>query len=147
MRIATPALAVLAWLFASLAGAACAADVGAHRLGITLATDKATYAPGEAVAMRLAVFNRAPDPVHVEFRTGQRFDFAIMDANGEELWRWSAGRMFSQMLGTEALGPEAPQRVYEAVFDGTLAPGRYVVRGWLTSSNRPMAARITISVR
>ena len=91
--------------------------------------------------------NQTGTPIRLEFTSAQRFDVTIGDAHGNEVWRWSAGRMFAAVMGHETLGPEDPRLTYEAVFSGSLAPGPYRVRAWLTDASRRFSSTLAIEVR
>src|SRR2546430_15810537 len=114
---------------------------------LTLHTDRERYAPGQPVRLRLEVFNDAAEPVRLHFKSSQQYDFHVLWED-QLLWRWSADRMFAQMLTEETLAP-GQRRDYEATWDGRLVdgvvakPGEYNARGFLTLSGRldPMADR------
>ncbi|HEX8244027.1 MAG TPA: BsuPI-related putative proteinase inhibitor [Longimicrobium sp.] len=59
-------------------------------------------ATADSVAFTLAVTNATRQPLTLEFRSGQSYDFAVADG-GREVWRWSAGLMFTQALRSETL--------------------------------------------
>ena len=61
-------------------------------------------AGADSVRFVLLVTNADQAPLALEFATAQRYDFAVRDG-GREVWRWSAGRGFAQVLGSEALAP------------------------------------------
>jgi len=57
---------------------------------------------GEDVSFRFTVSNGTGGPVELTFRDACRADFAVRreeGEEGEEVWRWSDGRMFAQELG------------------------------------------------
>jgi hypothetical protein len=56
-----------------------------------------------AVRLALHVTNTDDGAVELRFPNGQLCDFAVLDASGHELWRWSTGRMFTQTLQTRRL--------------------------------------------
>ena len=91
--------------------------------------------------------NQTGTPVRLEFTNAQRFDVSIGDAHGNEVWRWSAGRMFATVMGHETMGLDDPRLAYEAVFRGSLAPGTYQVRAWLTDASRRFSSTLGIEVR
>jgi hypothetical protein len=112
---------------------------------LTLHTDRVSYAPGQPVHLRLEVFNDRAEPVRLAFSSSRKFDFEVLWED-QLLWRWSADRLFAQMLAEETLAP-AERRVYEAIWDGHIPggerakAGEYLARGILTIRGRaePMA--------
>lgn len=93
--------------------------------------------------LTLTVENAGPDSVEVTFPSGQRVEFlAIRD--GETVWRWSEGRMFTQALSTARLDPG------ESVeFDGEWhdpPTGEFTVRGELAARSHDAAAEMTVSI-
>lgn len=105
------AAVVLALMASSPARSGEATPVG---LEVSATTDKATYRSGEPITMTLHVSSRTGEEVMLQFSSAQRFDFAIRDARGSQLWRWSEDQVFAQVLGTEALGPALPKITYQA---------------------------------
>jgi len=79
---------------------------------------------GNGVVFRFTVSNGTGGPVELTFRDGCRADFAVRREDGEddgdgedgeggeEVWRWSEGRMFTQAVGHARLEPGE-----EAVFE------------------------------
>ncbi len=125
--------------------AAEAATVEHGSLRLTVATDRARYAPGEEITITLHVVNVGDAPVALEFQSAQRFDVSVADRAGSEIWRWSAGRGFAQMLGSEAVA--AGETVaYSAAYRGDLAPGSYLAVGRLTARNHPLRAATLFAV-
>lgn len=59
---------------------------------------------GEPVTFVLTVTNVGSEPHEATFRSGLDADFAVF-RDGEECWRWSDGRMFTQALRTERFEP------------------------------------------
>jgi hypothetical protein len=54
----------------------------------------------------LTVINSTDKLVPFSFKTGQTYDFAVVDAStGQEVWRWSRRMFFTQVLRQEALRP------------------------------------------
>jgi hypothetical protein len=83
------------------------------------------------VTFRFEVTNEGSSPAELNFRSGRQADVAVTDVDsGDEVWRWSAGRMFTQALTSEQLAPgetlvqtytwsDPPAGTYEA--EATLA--------------------------
>ena len=116
-------------------------------LEVALATDRASYPVGAPVRMELTVSNRTDNPVGLRFPSAQRYDFVIREAGARtDRWRWSEGRMFTQVTGEEVVPPGGSLR-YEATYGEDLEPGLYTVEGVVASSNRPMGAHVTVRVR
>lgn len=60
----------------------------------------------DALELTLVVENEGDEAVELNFSNAQRAEFvAIAVDSGEEVWRWSEGHMFGQVLGTEVLAP------------------------------------------
>ncbi|MFB6172184.1 MAG: BsuPI-related putative proteinase inhibitor [Haloarculaceae archaeon] len=90
----------------------------------------------------LAVTNGNDAAVELTFPEGARADFAVHD--GGEVWRWSDGRAFAQVVETVRL---APGETIE--FEGEWPdpdPGRYEATGELRAAERACTARATVSV-
>ncbi len=92
---------------------------------------------GDTVRMVLQVTNAGPDAVSIEFGSAQRFDFAVRDAAGSEVWRWSADRGFAQMLGSEQVGPGETLK-WEASWVPGGRVGMFEAIGVVTSSSHPI---------
>jgi hypothetical protein len=84
------------------------------------------------VIFRFTVRNNGTSPVALSFRTGQRADVVVTDAEtGDEVWQWSRGRMFTQALATEEL---APGETLERTLTWSDPPaGRYEAEGSLAA--------------
>jgi hypothetical protein len=100
------------------------------------------FATGAPVGFVLEVRNAARAPQRLEFPTARTHDFAVTDAHGREVWRWSRGRLFAQVLSEIELAPGESRR-FAAAWDqrdaaGALAlPGRYGVVASLACSPAP----------
>lgn len=57
-----------------------------------------------AVNFSLTVENGGPQPVDLKFRSGKRADLVVY-GDGDEIWCWSDGRLFTQSVQTETLAP------------------------------------------
>ena len=120
--------------------------MAALTFGISVTTDKASYAAGERIVIELIVFNRTPDQLTFHFRDAQRYDFVIEDAEGKRVWRSAEGQMFAQVLGEETVGPGREEMVYTETYAGPLEPGDYNVIGSLVAQDRPLSASLTITI-
>jgi hypothetical protein len=114
---------------------------------LLLTASKAVYAEGEPVELTLQVVNRGPRPVTLQFRDSQRYDFLIRNAQGQEVWRWSANQMFAQMLGQETLSPDGGNLTYRVVARATLRRGSYTVMGVVPVIDAQMSALLEVTIQ
>jgi hypothetical protein len=70
-----------------------------NSLEVKTETIKGEYAVGEEVEMSVTVVNNGADSVELVFKSSQRYDFYIFKGD-EEIWRWSADKMFAMVIGT-----------------------------------------------
>ncbi len=70
-----------------------------------LETDKLSYGQREPLDMTLRLVNCASQPITRTFPDAQRYDFAAMMRDGEEVWRWSGGMAFAEITGEETYQP------------------------------------------
>jgi hypothetical protein len=89
-----------------------------------------------AARFELAVFNTADRRVEVNFPDGRTRDFAVYDAAGREVWRWSRGRLFTQVMQNKPIAAHDSTRYAEEW--KAPAPGRYTVVAELRSENHPL---------
>jgi len=87
----------------------------------------------------LTVINSTDKLVPFRFRSGQTYDFTILDAStGQEVWRWSRRMYFSQVVRQEALRPNR-NWVFEITWNkrdndlNLVSPGKYKVIGSLAA--------------
>jgi hypothetical protein len=114
---------------------------------LLLTSSKAVYAEGEPVELTLQVVNRGPRPVTLQFRDAQRYDFLIQNAQGQEVWRWSANQMFAQILGQETLSSDGGELTYRVVARATLRRGSYTVTGVVPAMDAQMSARLEVTIQ
>jgi hypothetical protein len=101
---------------------------------------------GKGVEFSFNVTNNAARKVEFLFPSGQTHDLVVSDALGREVWRWSDGRMFTQVLQTRVLESNGTLR-WDAAMSGTpLAPGRYTAVATLLSDNRPVEERADFTI-
>jgi len=65
-------------------------------VGIDLMTYGVFYAEGKPVPLTITV--AASEPITLYYRTTQRYEIVISDAEGKEVWRWSKDKAFGEML-------------------------------------------------
>lgn len=97
----------------------------------------------DTVSFRFTVTNGDDAPVELTFRDAGQADFAV-HAGDEEVWRWSDGRMFAQVVQTAHLEPGE-----SATFEGEWSdpdPGDYTAEATLRVRERDVSARTDFSV-
>lgn len=132
LRTVAPATAgILVW-FSCLACATHEPLPRASAMPENLVLSVQAETAGDTVRFTLQVTNAGTAPVELTFPTGQTFDFVVRDGD-REVWRWSQGRMFTQMLQTVTLAAGETQ-----TYTATWAPpaglsGNLQVFGTLTA--------------
>jgi len=77
---------------------------GALRLEASLS--QRVFAPGEPVEVTVVARNVASTPLGLVFSSGQRVDLIIRRPRGDEVWRWSHDKAFTQAIQTLVLRPQ-----------------------------------------
>jgi hypothetical protein len=72
-------------------------------IGIDVTTFGAFFEEGEPIQLGITVAVR--EPMTLYYRTSQRYDLAVVNSEGQEVWRWSRDRAFAQV--TEEVPLEA----------------------------------------
>ena len=99
-----------------------------------------------ALHFALRLTNESKKHVEVAFPNGQQYDFAVTDSVGREVYRWGAGRMFTQSVQNKLIGGEETLHFDERA-EVTLPHGKYVAVATLRSSNHPLSERSTFELR
>lgn len=85
---------------------------------------------------RYSVTNENEEAVTFEFTSGQRFDFALFNENGEQEFLMSSVSSFIQALGEETVAPgEELSYEFEIPPLEDLEAGTYTLQAWLTPSD------------
>jgi hypothetical protein len=100
-------------------------------VGFTFTLDRANYEPGQTMTARFTVRATQPDPLELTFPSGQRFDLLFRNERGDTVFRWSEGRAFTQVLGTERIFGERNWVVQVPI---PAEAASYVAEGWLTTT-------------
>jgi hypothetical protein len=107
---------------------------------------------GESYRIVMIVTNTADKLLPFQFRSSQTYDFVIHDAaSNREVWRWSNGNFFTQVVRSEAIRAGGKWQ-FEVVWnrkdnDGMPVPaGQYRVTGMLMSSPPAQAAPVALEL-
>ena len=125
---------------------AVAKSQGLAGFGLVLKADKETYGQGEPIKLTLHVINRGTEPVTLHFLSARRYDVAVKNLEGQEIWRWSNGQMFAQVMGEETLQPGRKARTHRITVRDRFSPGRYTVIGMIPAQEELLSESITISI-
>jgi intracellular proteinase inhibitor BsuPI/copper amine oxidase-like protein len=118
---------------------------------LTLTADRKTYSVGAPVRLSMSISNPARTTIALQFSSGQHYDFEVRRGR-ETIWRWSAGRMFTQALTTLTVGP-GERRVYSETWNqrdnnGQPVPaGTYTAIATLTTMTRPQPQSQPLTLR
>ena len=98
-----------------------------------------------AVALAFTVTNVGDEPVDLQFSDMCKAEFVVRDEDGDrEVWRFTEGRMFAQMLSREELAPDESS-TYEAEWERP-QPGEYTVTAELRARETECGAETTVAV-
>jgi hypothetical protein len=88
------------------------------------------FRSSETITLVVTIRNRSDAARTLTLPTSQTHDCIVYAGKGEEVWRWSAGRMFAQVM-TETAFASGESRSFTATWDQTdrkgapLPPGDY----------------------
>jgi hypothetical protein len=87
---------------------------------------------------RMVAINQGKEKYILEFPTAQHFDFAIWNATGKEVYRWSANKEFEEKVSSVLVNSKEKITYEEEIFSvsnlvADLPPGEYRVRGEITA--------------
>lgn len=97
------------------------------------------------VSLALRVVNHSARRVEITFPNARTHDFVVLDSVGREVWRWSAGRMFTQALQNRMLGVRDTLSFQEK-WTPPAAGGTFTAVAFLASSNHPFEERTQFTV-
>jgi hypothetical protein len=103
-----------------------------------------TVGSGSAVTFRFTVANASDEPVELTFPDSGRAEFVVYAEDGEEVWRWSEGRAFTQAIEHSDLQPGQEAVVEESWPDAE--PGDYTAEASLRCVDADASARTPFSV-
>lgn len=110
---------------------------------MTLEGTLETNVSADGVAFRFTVTNASDEPIELQFSDACKADFAVLE-DGQEVWRFSDGRMFAQMLSRESLGPDETT-TYDAEWDDPES-GEYTAVAELRAREESCEAQTDLSV-
>jgi hypothetical protein len=100
----------------------------------------------------MIVTNMSDKLLPFRFSSGQTYDFVISDAGGKEVWRWSKGQFFTQVVRSDSIRPNDKWR-FDAKWDGRdsdgnkIPGGSYRLTGTVTSLPAVRSIPVSFDVR
>jgi uncharacterized protein YndB with AHSA1/START domain len=99
----------------------------------------------EDIDFSLHLTNSSGKKLELRFPSGQTHDFVVLDSVGREVWRWSAGRMFTQSLQTRTVDRDETIS-YSDRWASSAHSGTYTAVGVLRSSTHPVESRVEFTI-
>lgn len=97
----------------------------------------------DGLQFRFILTNTGDEPLELRFRDSQTADFSLFE-DGNERWRWSDGRLFTQALRAEPLEPGATT-IYKGEWESP-EPGGYTARATLCAENHDCGVERTVAL-
>lgn len=98
------------------------------------------------VRLVLHVTNPTNQPVTLEFSSAQKYDFAVVGTDGQEVWRWSRDMGFAAALTSQTIPAGGSVEFNESWAPGS-RKGTYTAIAELTSTNHRMQERTEFTLR
>ncbi len=106
---------------------------GEHAFRFSL--DRINYPRNAEFEARLTLENTTSQPLLLRFNSGQSFDLRIKNDRGENVYTWSANRLFPAVMREEAVSGEKNWTTSDRL---ALEPGQYTMEAVLTTLDRPL---------
>jgi hypothetical protein len=100
---------------------------------------------GDGVRLDFRVTNGTSRAVELNFPSGRTHDFIVADTLGRELWKWSAGRLFTQVMQNRVLDRDETLS-YDAEWMPGALHGTYVAVVSLNSTSHPIERRSRFTI-
>ncbi len=94
-----------------------------------------TFAAAARLQVNISIGHRGPEPLELEFPSGQIYDIVVYNDRGERIYVWSADKLFPAVFVRERV---RERRIYTEDLPLPLAAGRYVVEAFLTTNAGPI---------
>ena len=96
--------------------------------------------------MNLDVRNNTKKMVELQFASGKTYEFVVTDAGGKEVWRWSAGRMFTQGMQNK-LVKSRDVTTFSENWDAKDMHGKFTATATLLSENHPVQESVEFELK
>ena len=105
-----------------------------------------TVNAGRTVEFTLDVRNNTARMVELRFPDGKTHDFYVQDSKGNEVWRWSKSRMFTQGVQVKLVKAK-DVAVFSEGWSSANAHGKYTAVAVLPSNNHPIEEKVEFELR
>ena len=97
---------------------------------VSLTAEPRVVESGESVSLTLTVRNLSEKNRTFEMPSSQTYDFTASEKGGGEIWKWSSGMMFTQIIGSAAIQAEG-SKVYKVSWSPAgIQPGTYTIEAY-----------------
>jgi len=117
------------------------------KLKVTLSTDKSSYEVNETVTIKLLATNTGDNNITLTFPDAQLADFEILNEQGEQIYLWSSGKVFAQMLTNITITAGKTVELLNETWETTGLKGNYTIKGWLPLASKIYSNVVTIQVQ
>ena len=121
-------------------------ELSDKQVSFGLSLDQNVYSGSATMMARLTLRSTQPEPITLNFPSGQDGDLVIRNQKGDIVYTWSADKAFAMVYRTEKFGPGERNVVLTAPLP-KLTPGRYTAEGWLTTDPKLYVATVAFEVR
>ncbi|HKG93647.1 MAG TPA: BsuPI-related putative proteinase inhibitor [Gemmatimonadaceae bacterium] len=112
---------------------------------VSVAGDSAGRPGPGIVRFALHITNTTTRQLELDFPNGQTHDFVVLDSAGQELWRWSRGRMFTQTVQNRLVGSRETV-TFEDSWSAPTPRGRLTAVAILNSTNFRRETRVEFAL-
>jgi len=97
---------------------------------VSLTANQRVLESGKGLPLTLSVRNLSKKPRSFDLTSGQTYEFIAYEKNGDEVWRWSSGMMFIQVMRSETI-EAGGNKIYRVSWPtGDIKAGIYTVKGY-----------------
>jgi len=96
------------------------------------------------VKLTFHVVNAGGADAELDFPSSQTHEVVVLDSLGRQVWQWSEGKMFTQVMQARTLRASDTMSFDERWVGASR--GRYVAVARLTSANYPVESRVAFTV-
>ncbi len=112
----------------------------------TALTSRFTVNSSHGVEFALDVRNNTKKMVELRFPSGKTHDFIVKNASGQEVWRWSKSRMFTQGLQNKLVKAK-DAAVFVEEWSAENMHGKFTATAVLASDNHPIEETVEFELK